>query len=237
MSAPDTPALEIEGLVGGYGDTTVIRDVSLRVDRGSVVTLIGPNGAGKTTLLRCASGSVRPSAGRVVLDGDDITKLSPHERAGRGLCHIAEGRAIFPSLTVHDNIVLFAGRTDPADALEQAASIFPVLGERMKSRAATLSGGQQQMLALVPAFVTSPRVVLVDEPSLGVAPVLVDTIFELLGRLAATGVSMLIVEQYVTRALALASHAYVLDRGSLRFGGSSSELQTDAIMASYLGSA
>ena len=142
-----------------------------------------------------------------MLDGDDVTKLSPHERAGRGLCHIAEGRAIFPSLTVHDNIVLFAGRTDPADVLEQAASIFPVLGERMKARAATLSGGQQQMLALVPAFVTSPWVVLVDEPSLGLAPVLVDTIFELLGRLAATGVSMLIVEQYVTeRSRSLATH-------------------------------
>jgi branched-chain amino acid transport system ATP-binding protein len=228
-------ALEIEGLVGGYQDSIVLREVDLRVARGTVVALIGPNGAGKTTLLRFCSGLLRPRSGRILMDGVDVTKLSPHERSELGLCHIPEGRAMFPSLTVRENILLQARAGDQAQAVEAAVHAFPILGTRLNDRAATLSGGQQQMLALVPAFVTSPRVVMVDEPSLGLAPVLVDAIFAFLGQLAESGVAMLVVEQYVKRPLALAGSAYVLDRGTVKFGGTSSQLQSSSIMASYLG--
>jgi len=241
MLQPDSKsppaALEIEDLVGGYQDSMVIRDVSLKVASGSVVALIGPNGAGKTTLLRLASGVLRPRAGRILLDGTDITRLSPHERSELGLCHIPEGRAMFPSLTVRENIIVQARKGTESASIEAAADAFPILGAKLNSRASTLSGGQQQMLALVPAFVTSPRVVMVDEPSLGLAPVLVDAIFAFLGKLATSGVAMLVVEQYVKRALALATSAYVLDRGSVKFGGSTSELQSSSIFASYLGNA
>jgi branched-chain amino acid transport system ATP-binding protein len=231
----DTLALEIEGVVGGYQDSIVVHDVSIAVAPGSVVGLLGPNGAGKTTLLRLASGLLRPATGRIVLDGADVTKLSPHARAELGLCHIPEGRAIFPSLTVRENIVLHAPRGTEGHVLDAAVDAFPILGERLKARATTLSGGQQQMLALVPAFVTAPKVVLVDEASLGLAPVLVDAIFELLARLAARGVAMLVVEQYVKRALALADTAYVLNLGRVELAGSPSDLAGSSLLASYLG--
>jgi branched-chain amino acid transport system ATP-binding protein len=231
----DVPALEIAGIVGGYQDSVVIHDVSISVAPGSVVVLLGPNGAGKTTLLRLASGLLRPASGRILLDGTDITKLSPHARAELGLCHIPEGRAIFPSLTVRENIVLHAPRGTEGHVLDAAVDAFPILGKRLKARATTLSGGQQQMLALVPAFVTSPKVVLVDEASLGLAPVLVDTIFELLAQLSARGVAMLVVEQYVKRALALADLAYVLNRGRVELDGTPSELVGSSLFASYFG--
>jgi branched-chain amino acid transport system ATP-binding protein len=236
-ATPSVPALELQGITGGYDAGDVVQDVSIVVPQGTAVVLLGPNGAGKTTLLRLACGLLRPRAGRILLDGHDITHASTHERAMRGLCHVPEGRAIFPSLSVKDNILLSARRGAEAHALEAAVAAFPVLGERMSARASTLSGGQQQMLALVPAFVTEPRVVLVDEPSLGLAPVLVDAIFEFLGRLSARGVAMLLVEQYVRRALAVSSSAYVLQRGRVQLEGPSSELQSSSLMASYFGRA
>jgi branched-chain amino acid transport system ATP-binding protein len=190
--------LELRGIEAGYGEHAVLRDVSLTVPAGTVVAVLGPNGAGKTTLLRVASGLLRPSAGTVRLAGEDIT------RARRGLCHIPEGRGIYPSLTVRENLLLHSRPGQEATALDRATSAFPVLGNKLRQPARLLSGGQQQMLSLVRAYLADPKVVIVDEASMGLAPVVVDQIFEFLGEIAASGTALLIVEQYVSRALALA---------------------------------
>jgi branched-chain amino acid transport system ATP-binding protein len=227
--------LELRDVVGGYGDSTVIRAVSLRVPAGSTVALLGPNGAGKTTTLRLASGLLKPRSGQILLDGTDVTKLSAHERASRGLCHVPEGRGIFPALTVRDNLVLQTSRRHETEGIEIAIKAFPVLGQRLKQQAGTMSGGEQQMLALASALVREPRVVLVDEASLGLAPLLVDAIFDFLAGLTEQGVALVLVEQYVTRALELAQYVYLLERGQIIFAGPSSEVATDSIHASYLG--
>jgi branched-chain amino acid transport system ATP-binding protein len=226
--------LELESVIGGYGETTVLRGVSLSVPEATVVALLGANGAGKTTVMRVASGELRPSAGRVTMDGEDISSAPPFKRWKLGVCHIPEGRAVFPGLTVRENLATFA-RGSADDALARATEAFPVLGQRMRQRAGTLSGGEQQMLALARAYVTEPRVVLLDEVSMGLAPKVVDDIFAFIERLARTGVSLLLVEQYVTRALALADHVYVLNRGRMTFSGPPSELDEENVFAGYLG--
>jgi len=228
--------LELDGIEGGYGATTVLRDVSVVVPDGSVVALLGPNGAGKSTTMRMASGLLRPSSGRIVLDGTDVTRLSPSRRARLGICHIIEGRSIFPSLTVRENLLLQTPRgVDHADVMAQAAEAFPPLAHRRRQIAGTLSGGEQQMLALMRAYLAGPRVVLVDEASLGLAPLVVDSIFAFLGRIAESGVSLLIVEQYVSRALALAGTVYLLNRGRIVYDGPSAGLDEDRIFALYAG--
>jgi branched-chain amino acid transport system ATP-binding protein len=228
--------LELRGIEAGYGGHIVLRDVSLAVQPGTVVAVLGPNGAGKTTLLRVASGLLRPSAGAVVLGGEDVTRTRPYARARRGLCHIPEGRGIYPTLTVRENLVLHSRKGEEAAALDRATSAFPVLGEKFRQPAGQLSGGQQQMLSLVRAYLTSPRLVLVDEASMGLAPVVVDQIFEFLGQIAASGTALLIVEQYVNRALALAHSVYVLNKGGVVFTGKPGEI-TDDLFAHYLGTA
>jgi branched-chain amino acid transport system ATP-binding protein len=226
--------LQLDSVVGGYGETTVLRDVSLTVPEASVVALLGANGAGKTTLMRVASGELRPRAGRVLMDERDISSAAPFQRWKLGVCHIPEGRAVFPGLTVRENLVTFAkGRAE--DALARATEAFPVLGQRMAQRAGTLSGGEQQMLALARAYVTEPRVVLLDEVSMGLAPKIVDDIFAFIGLLARTGASLLLVEQYVTRALEMADHVYVLNRGRVTFSGPPSDLDEENVLAGYLG--
>jgi branched-chain amino acid transport system ATP-binding protein len=226
--------LQLESVIGGYGETTVLRDVSLTVPEASVVALLGANGAGKTTVMRVASGELRPRAGRVVMDERDISAAAPFQRWKLGVCHIPEGRAVFPGLTVRENLVTFAkGRAD--DALSRATEAFPVLGARLAQRAGTLSGGEQQMLALARAYVTEPRVVLLDEVSMGLAPKIVDDIFAFIGLLARTGASLLLVEQYVSRALELADHVYVLSRGRVTFSGPPSDLDEENVLAGYLG--
>jgi branched-chain amino acid transport system ATP-binding protein len=226
--------LDLESVIGGYGETTVLRDVSLTVPEASVVALLGANGAGKTTVMRVASGELRPRSGRVMMDGEDISSAPPFKRWKSGVCHIPEGRAVFPGLTVRENLATFAkGSAD--DALARATEAFPVLGQRMRQRAGTLSGGEQQMLALARAYVTEPRVVLLDEVSMGLAPKIVDDIFAFIERLARTGASLLLVEQYVTRALALADHVYVLNRGRVTFSGAPSEVDEENVLAGYLG--
>jgi branched-chain amino acid transport system ATP-binding protein len=228
--------LELHDIVGGYGSTTVLRGVSVSVPAGSVVALLGPNGAGKSTTMRMASGLLRPSAGRVVLDGDDITRAGASRRAQLGICHIIEGRSIFPSLTVQENLLLQTPKgSSRAEVLEQVADAFPVLTHRRRQIAGTLSGGEQQMLSLMRAYLAKPRVVLVDEASLGLAPLVVDSIFEFLGRIAASGVSLLVVEQYVSRALALAETVYLLNQGSIVFGGPTDDLDEEQIFALYAG--
>jgi branched-chain amino acid transport system ATP-binding protein len=226
--------LALESVIGGYGETTVLRDVSLSVPDASVVALLGANGAGKTTVMRVASGELRPRAGRVTMDGEDISSAPPFRRWKFGVCHIPEGRAVFPGLSVRENLATFAkGSAD--DAIARATEAFPVLGQRMRQRAGTLSGGEQQMLALARAYVTEPRVVLLDEVSMGLAPKIVDDIFAFIERLARTGTSLLLVEQYVTRALELADHVYVLNRGRVTFSGLPSELDEENVFAGYLG--
>jgi branched-chain amino acid transport system ATP-binding protein len=228
--------LELRGIEAGYGEHIVLRDVSLTVQPGTVVAVLGPNGAGKTTLLRVASGLLRPSAGAVVLGGEEVTRTRPYARARRGLCHIPEGRGIYPTLTVRENLALHARKGEEAAALDRATSAFPVLGEKLRQPAGQLSGGQQQMLSLVRAYLTSPRLVLVDEASMGLAPVVVDQIFGFLSQIAASGTALLIVEQYVNRALALADTVYVLNKGSVVFTGKPGEI-TDDLFAHYLGTA
>jgi branched-chain amino acid transport system ATP-binding protein len=226
---------ELQDIHAGYAGTRVLRGVSLRVPAGSVVALLGPNGAGKTTVLRVASGLLKPISGRVLVDGRDLTGASPHRLVSHGLCHVPEGRGVFPSLSVRDNIEVQARPGTEAEAMERAVAAFPRLGERMHQQAGTLSGGEQQMLALARAYVQKPAVVLLDEVSMGLAPKVVDEIFAFLARLAEEGTSLLLVEQYVTWALAVADYVYLLNRGELAFVGEPDELDADALAEQYVG--
>jgi branched-chain amino acid transport system ATP-binding protein len=227
--------LTIEGVSAGYAGVAVLRDVSLVVPSSSVVALLGPNGAGKTTLLRVASGLLRPAAGRVTLDGADVTGLAPHQLAARGLCHVPEGRGVFPPLTVRENLVLFSAPGAEKAAIERALDVFPKLAERLEQSAGTMSGGEQQMLALARAYISGAPVILLDEVSMGLAPVIVDAIFEFLERVAREGTSLLIVEQYVNKALAIADYTYILGRGRITFAGDASELVDEDVFHRYLG--
>ncbi len=227
--------LVLDGITAGYGDTVVLRDVHLAVPAGRVVALLGANGAGKTTLLRVASGLLPPRTGRLVVDGVDRTGAAPETLAGAGVCHVPEGRGVFPSLTVRENLRLYSRPGDEGAALDRAVDAFPRLGERLNQVAGTMSGGEQQMLALARAYLGQPRFVLLDEVSMGLAPRIVDEIFEFLGRLAAEGAALLLVEQYVTKALALADHVYTLARGQIAFAGEPAELAGEDVFASYLG--
>jgi branched-chain amino acid transport system ATP-binding protein len=230
-----TAALSLSGVTSGYDHTIILRDVSLEVPAGSVVALLGPNGAGKTTLLRTVSGLLLPIEGTVSMDGTDITRMPTHLRSRRGLCHIPEGRGVYRSLTVRENLGMQTTKGREAEAIERAAEAFPILGERLEQRAGTLSGGQQQMLAMARAYIADPRLILVDEASLGLAPIIVDAIFEFLARITAEGSSLLLVDQFVARALALASHAYVLNRGQIVFSGTPKELEDGDVFQQYLG--
>jgi branched-chain amino acid transport system ATP-binding protein len=226
--------LKLDGIVAGYAETTVLRGVSLTVPDGSVVALLGANGAGKTTLLRVASGLLRPTSGTMTLDGADVTRARPHQLAARGVCHVPEGRGVFPSLTVRENLSLAAGPGGKG-ALDKAIEAFPRLGERISQTAGTMSGGEQQMLALARSYIAEPKVMLLDEVSMGLAPKIVDEIFEFLGRVAQEGASLLLVEQYVTRALALADYVYLMNRGQIAYRGEPSELEDEDVFARYLG--
>jgi branched-chain amino acid transport system ATP-binding protein len=227
--------LELQQITAGYGSHTVLRDVDLVVPDHSVVALLGPNGAGKTTLLRVASGLLRPGAGKVVLDGQDATGWPSHRLAAAGICHVPEGRGIFRALSVRENIRLQANPALDLDPVPAVAEAFPRLGERLDQRAGTMSGGEQQMLALAHAYVAGSTTVLLDEVSMGLAPKIIDEIFEYLRRLAEKGAALLLVEQYVGRALELADFVYILNKGRVQFVGEAGELGEEQILASYLG--
>jgi branched-chain amino acid transport system ATP-binding protein len=199
------------------------------------VALLGPNGAGKTTLLRVASGLLRPSAGRILVDGTDVTSAPPHRLSELGVCHVPEGRGIFRALSVKDNIRLQVKNGFAEDPIAAVSEAFPRLGERLAQRAGTMSGGEQQMLALARAYVAGAKTVLLDEVSMGLAPKIIDEIFEYLHRLASQGAALLLVEQYVARALELADFVYILNKGRVQFVGESHELGEEQILASYLG--
>ena len=227
--------LELRGLQAGYGDAVVLHSVDLVVPEGQVVALLGANGAGKTTLLRAASGLLQPTHGQLLLDDQDITSWPAHQRARAGVGHVPEGRGIFRNLTVRQNLRLQAKNISVDEAIERAVGAFPILGERLEQVAGTMSGGQQQMLALVRGYLDGPRFLLLDEVSMGLAPIIVDEIFDFLQRLTAQGTGLLLVEQYVSRALALADLVYVLNRGEVVFCGEPAEVDADALFEQYLG--
>ena len=233
-SAPEV-LLRAENVTAGYGETVVLRDVTISVRPSSVVALLGPNGAGKTTLLRTISGLMRPMSGRIWLGDEEITRRPAEFVARAGLCHVPEGRGIFPSLTVRENLILQAKRGSERAGINRIAEMFPELGRRLGQVAGSMSGGEQQMLALARAMLSEPSLVVVDEASLGLAPVLVDRIFETFVNITTAGTALLIVEQYVPRALEIADTAYLLDRGEIVFGGPAAELDSAELTRRYLG--
>jgi branched-chain amino acid transport system ATP-binding protein len=228
--------LELRNISAGYDAGTVLQDVSITVPDGAVVALLGPNGAGKTTTLKVASGLLGTRSGQILIDGEDVTNKAPYQLARRGLCHVPEGRGIFPSLSVTDNIRLQAPARNFKASLGNATAVFPRLGERAKQISRTMSGGEQQMLALAHAYVSDPQYILLDEVSMGLAPKIVEEIFEYLHDLAGQGKSMLLVEQYVAQALKLADYVYIMERGTITFAGEPGEISEETIMNSYLGS-
>ncbi|WP_182379451.1 ABC transporter ATP-binding protein [Nocardioides sp. WS12] len=229
------PTLQIEGVHAGYRGARVLHDIDIRVPAGTVTALLGPNGAGKTTLLRVAAGLLRPSAGVLRLDGAEVTRWSASRRARHGVCLIPEGRGVFGGLTVRENLRMMLPARGPRGRVDDVLDVFPDLRNRLGQTAGSMSGGQQQMLALARAWLTGPKVVLLDEVSMGLAPLVVDEIFVALDALRSTGVSLLLVEQYVDRALAMADTVHLLDRGRIAFGGPASEIDRDGLLASYLG--
>jgi branched-chain amino acid transport system ATP-binding protein len=232
--------LEVEALESAYGRIRALKGVSLRVRSGEVVALVGGNGAGKTTLLRCLSG-VRPAAaGRVLFEGSDITRWAPHRRVAAGIAHSPEGRQVFSPLSVEDNLRLGAwrrGRAETARGVEEAFSMFPVLAEKRTLQAGGLSGGQQQMLAIGRALMSRPRLLLLDEPSMGLAPLLVDQIMAAVAALRRdAGTTVLLVEQNAAAALSIADRGYVIETGRIGHSGTGAELLHDpAVRRAYLG--
>lgn len=236
MSAAAEPVLQLRGLSAGYGRTTVIREIEIEVKKGEVAALLGANGAGKTTLLSTVAGLLAPSQGTVWLGGREISSMAVHQRVRAGLCLIPEGRGIFPRLSVRDNLAL---QVPPwsENGIEPALEAFPILAERLGQSAGTMSGGQQQMLALARAYLAEPEVIMLDEVSMGLAPRVVDQIFESIAALAARGAALLLVEQYVNRALEMAQTVHLLDRGQISLTARASELDQDSIVQRYLGGA
>ena len=227
--------LELRDVTVGYGNHTVLRNLDLVVPEGSVVALLGPNGAGKTTLLRAASGLLPLSDGALFVDGVDRTGAAAHRLADAGVCHIPEGRGIFRDLTVADNLRLQTPVAAGRAGAEWIDRLFPRLTERRTQRAGTMSGGEQQMLALARASHETARVVLVDEVSMGLAPKILDEIYDYLRHLVSGGTALLLVEQYVQRALELADYVYVMQKGRARFLGEPAQLNEQQIAALYLG--
>jgi len=231
--------LEVDGLHAGYGDALVLHGVSLRAEAGQLVSVVGPNGAGKSTLLKAIYGLVPPRAGSVRVAGEEIAGVRPDRLTRRGLNLVPQIDNVFPSLTVSENLkvgALGAPRADRRDALERVHGLFPLLRERPRQRAGTLSGGQRKLLALARALVTAPRLLLLDEPSAGLAPQAAEEVFAKLGEINAVGIGIVIVEQNARRALALADTGYVLDMGRNAFTGPGIDLLHDPNVARlYLG--
>jgi branched-chain amino acid transport system ATP-binding protein len=226
--------LRLDGISAGYGRVEVLHAVDVVVPEGSVVALLGANGAGKSTLLRVAAGLVPARQGRVLLDGEDVSNAAVHARAAHGLCLIPEGRAIFRHLTVRENLAMQVGGRGVDEAVTRAVAVFPRLTDRLGQVAGTMSGGEQQMLAVARALVTDPTLVMADELSVGLAPVIVDEIFAAVDALRAVGVSLLIVEQYVERVLELADYVYVLHKGAVSFVGEPSQCR-GSLFEQYMG--
>ncbi len=238
--------LEINQLKAAYGQVQVLHGIELKVPKGQVVTLIGSNGAGKTTTMRAISGMLKPTGGTIKLGGRSIAGLPAYRIARIGLAHSPEGRRVFPTQTVRDNLLLgaftrltFGGKRARGDIrgdLDRALDLFPRLRERQFQLAGTLSGGEQQMLAMARALMLNPDVLLLDEPSMGLAPILVEEVFHIIGRLKEQGMTMLLVEQFAAAALAVADYGYVLENGRIAVHGQAEQLRNDPkVRAAYLG--
>ncbi len=232
--------LDVVGLCAGYGDVPVLRGIDLSIAAGSITALIGANGAGKTTLLRAISGIIPTDAGTVHYDGRDIVGMPPHDIVRAGLVQVPEGRRLFPEMTVVENLLV--GSSSPAarrqrdENLAMVLELFPRVRERKAQLAGTLSGGEQQMVAIARALMASPRLLLLDETSLGLAPIVVDEIFVAVRRLAAQGLTILVVEQNTALALEVADHGYVLEQGQFAIQGAASSLISDPrVRQAYLG--
>ncbi len=232
--------LEVKDLKVAYGSILAVKDVSLTVNEGEIVTLIGSNGAGKSTTLRTISGLLKPKAGTITFAGERIDGKEGHEIVSKGLCQSPEGRRIFPRMSVRENLELGAFlRNDKAaieSDMERVLELFPRLRERIEQKGGTMSGGEQQMLAVARAMMGSPKLLLLDEPSMGLAPVLVDMIFETIVKIREQGITILLIEQNAAAALDVADRAYVLESGSIKMSGNAKDLAKDeAVTKAYLG--
>jgi len=232
--------LEINGVYSGYGDVKVLSDITLHVEEGEIVSIVGANGAGKTTLMRTISGQLPATAGEIKLMGEVVSHLPAHKIAEKGIIQVPEGRRLFPSMTVHENLLIGSTmkhvRKDREKNLAYIYELLPRLKEREKQIASTLSGGEQQMLAIGRALMENPKILMLDEPSLGLAPVLVSTVFELIQTIAAAGTTVMLVEQNVKQALKISKRTYVLENGVVAMEGPSSELIDDPyVKKAFLG--
>ncbi len=231
--------IKVENLAAGYGLVEVLRNISLEINQGEVVAVLGSNGVGKTTLNNCLSGLIKPNNGKISFEDDVISNKSPEEIVDMGLIHVPEGRKLFPNLTVKDNLELGSyrrGKSNRASNLENVLDIFPKLSERISQTAGTLSGGEQQMVAIGRGLMGDPRLLLLDEPSLGLSPLLVEQMFELIKKISDNGLTVLLVEQNVTQSLSIADRAYVIEEGSIAISGLSKDLLKNAdLKKSYLG--
>ncbi len=236
--------LSIKNLKAGYGKVEVLHGINIEVPKNQIITLIGSNGAGKTTTMRAITGMIKPTAGEITLGSENITGVDSHRVARLGLAHSPEGRRVFSTMSVTDNLLLGAfprltgsrPKGDVKNDLEKAMELFPRLKERRNQLAGTLSGGEQQMLAMARAVMLNPEVFLLDEPSMGLAPILVDEVFKIIQRLKSEGVTMLLVEQFAAAALNVADYGYVLENGQIKVHGPAEQLKNDpAVIAAYLG--
>ncbi len=232
--------LELQQVTAGYGQFTALWDVSLRVAAGEAVAVVGPNGAGKTTLMRVISGLIAPRAGTFVFEGAPLAGRPAHEMVAHGIAHVPEGRRIFPRLTVAENLKMGAflprARRGFAESCERVYRLFPVLAEREGQRAGSLSGGEQQMLAIGRALMSRPKLILLDEPSMGLAPVLVLRLFDLIRRVREEGYTILVVEQNVRQVLKIVDRAYLLEVGRIKMEGRADELsEQDFVRKAYVG--
>jgi branched-chain amino acid transport system ATP-binding protein len=221
--------LSVQGVTAGYGSSVVLRDVSLEIPEGSIATLLGPNGAGKTTLLRVISGVVKTRSGQVTFEDEVITGTPPERTVRLGIAHVPEGRGVFPGMSVRENLMMGMHATgqrakDLDEALDGIGQLFPVLTERFRQAAGTLSGGEQQMLAIARGLLTKPRLLMIDELSLGLAPIVIQRLLAALDDIRAQGVTILLVEQFARLVLGMADVAFVLEHGSMAFAGTSQEL-------------
>ena len=232
--------LDVRDLDVRYGGIRALNGISLHVDEGEIVTLLGANGAGKTTTLRAISGLVRPHSGEIAFEGSSLLRTPPHAIAAMGIGHVPEGRRVFPRMTVRENLELgaytVASRKTIAERMDEALATFPRLKERFAQKAGTRSGGEQQMLAIARALMASPRLLLLDEPSLGLSPILVQTIFAVIAKIHERGTTILLVEQNARQALRIASRGYVLENGAIsREAPAAQLLEDEAVVAAYLG--
>jgi branched-chain amino acid transport system ATP-binding protein len=233
--------LNIDNLHVSYGKIKAIKGISLQVSQGEIVALVGSNGAGKTTLLKTISGILTPAEGSVSFEGKDLTKVKPFQRVVEGICQAPEGRGIFPGMTVQENLEIgkysrSAGKDEMSDDLEMVYELFPRLKERQKQAGGTLSGGEQQMLSISRALMSRPRLLLLDEPSMGLAPMFIAQIFSIIQKIKTQGMTILLVEQNASKALNIADRAYVLETGLITKQGTGQEMLNDpAVRAAYLG--